>query len=74
MGDPIDSSYINDDLIGRRISMYSPYFPSDKCYRCGIVRYVEASSDATKVVLEEEDSGLLELLDFNSYRNVEIED
>jgi hypothetical protein len=74
MGDSIENSDINSDLLGKRISLFSPFFPSLPYHVTGVVTYIESSKKASKVVLQEDGKGQMIMVDFNMYKTKEIED
>lgn len=65
---------INQDLIGRTLTIYAPYFVSLPARVSGTVTYVESSEIPHIVVIQEPGSGTMELVDLDLYQNREIED
>jgi hypothetical protein len=65
---------INQDLIGRTLTIYAPYFVSLPQRLSGTVTYVESSNVPHMVVIQEPDSGTMELVDLDLYQNCEVED
>lgn len=65
---------INQGLIGRTLTIYAPYFVSLPHRISGTVTYVENSDIPHMVVVQEPESGTMELVDLDLYRNCEIED
>lgn len=65
---------INQDLIGRTVTLHAPYFPSLPDRVSGTVAYVESSEIPHMVVIKDDESGTMELVDLDLYQNREIED
>ena len=65
---------INQNLIGRTLTIYAPYFVSLPPRIRGTVTYVESSDVPHMVVVQEPESGTMELVDLDLYRNCELED
>jgi len=65
---------INQDLIGRTLTIYAPYFVSLPPRVSGTVTYVENSDIPHMVVIEEPGSGIMELVDLDLYQSREVED
>jgi len=65
---------INQDLIGKTVTLHAPYFPSLPERVSGTVTYVESSEIPHMVVIQEPGAGTMNLVDIDLYQNREIED
>jgi hypothetical protein len=72
MGDAFDSQDINMDLLGKRVTLHSPYFPSAQPRVEGEVKYVEQSSEPVKIVVLEDNDKMI-MVNVAQYRVREID-
>lgn len=72
MGDAFDSKDINLDLLGKRVTLHSPYFPSSPQRIEGEVTYVEQSKVPVKIVVKEDNNKMI-MVNVAQYRVKEID-
>ena len=72
MGDAFDSNNINLDLIGKRVTLHSPYFPSSQQHITGEVTYVEQAKVPVKIVVKEDNNKMI-MVNVAQYRVKEID-
>jgi hypothetical protein len=70
----LSSGDINQDLIGKTVTLHSPYFSNLPPRVSGVVTYVETSDVPHLVVVQEKEAGTMELVDLYLYEDREIED
>ena len=72
MGDAFDSKDINMDLLGKRVTLHSPYFPTNQQRISGEVAYVEQSKVPVKIVVKEDNNRMI-MVNTAQYRVKEID-
>ena len=72
MGDAFDSQDINMDLLGKRVTLHSPYFPSSQPRVSGEVKYVEQAKVPVKIVVQEDNNKMI-MVNVAQYRVKEID-
>jgi hypothetical protein len=72
MGNAFDSEDINLDLIGKRVVLHSPYFPSSPERVEGEVSYVEQAKTPLKIVVREDNNKMI-MVNVAQYRVKEID-
>lgn len=72
MGDAFDSKDINLDLLGKRVTLHSPYFPSNPQRIEGEVTYIEQAKVPVKIVVKEDNNKMI-MVNVAQYRVKEID-
>jgi hypothetical protein len=72
MGDAFDSQDINMGLLGKRVTLHSPYFPSSQPRVSGEVKYVEQAKVPVKIVVQEDNNKMI-MVNVAQYRVKEID-
>lgn len=72
MGDAFDSQDINMDLLGKRVTLHSPYFPTNQERVSGEVTYVEQAKVPVKIVVKEDNDRMI-MVNVAQYRVKEID-
>jgi hypothetical protein len=72
MGDAFDSQDINMDLLGKRVTLHSPYFPSDPMRVEGEVAYIEQAKVPVKIVVKQDNDRMI-MVNVAQYRVKEID-
>ena len=72
MGDAFDSKDINMDLLGKRVTLHSPYFPTNKERVAGEVTYIEQAKVPVKIVVKEDNNKMI-MVNVAQYRVKEID-
>ena len=72
MGDAFDSQDINMGLLGKRVTLHSPYFPSSQPRVEGEVTYIEQAKVPVKIVVKEDNDKMI-MVNVAQYRVKEID-
>ena len=72
MGYAFESQDINMGLLGKRVTLHSPYFPSSQQHITGKVTYVEQAKVPVKIVVKEDNNKMI-MVNVAQYRVKEID-